>query len=102
MYYQYMHYASATHAVLSASAVGHLRSAATPPHYSCMVYCRNTPTALSLTGWTLLAAAAALVYFIPDDSTGLIAAQVAGASVLGGAAVAALVGAGFLSQLQKA
>eukprot|EP00877_Chromochloris_zofingiensis_P007189 jgi/Chrzof1/2723/Cz11g26170.t1 len=67
-----------------------------------MVADENTPTALSLTGWTLLAAAAALVYFIPDDSTGLIAAQVAGASVLGGAAVAALVGAGFLSQLQKA
>lgn len=41
------------------------------------------------------------VYLLPDDSAGLVAAQVAGASVLGGAAIAALVGSNILGSLQK-
>jgi hypothetical protein len=41
------------------------------------------------------------VYLIPDDTTGLVAAQVAGASALGAAAIAAFVGSSILGNLQK-
>lgn len=63
--------------------------------------CRNTPGLLSTAGLLAAAAAAALVYFVPDDSTGLVAAQVAGASALGAGAIAAFVGSSILGNLQK-
>jgi hypothetical protein len=56
---------------------------------------------LSTAGLLAAAAAAALVYFVPDDSTGLVAAQVAGASALGAGAIAAFVGSSILGNLQK-
>jgi len=62
---------------------------------------RGTPTLLSTLGYAAIFGAAALVYFIADDSTGSIAAQVIGAVVLGGSGVAALVGADLLADLQK-
>lgn len=63
--------------------------------------CRNTPGLLSTAGLLAAAAAAALVYFVPDDSTPLVAAQVAGASALGAAAIATFVGSSILGNLQK-
>lgn len=62
---------------------------------------KGTPGLLNTLGLAAAAGAAALVYFIPDDSTGLVAAQVVGASALGASAVAALVGASILGSLQK-
>lgn len=62
---------------------------------------RNTPGLLSTAGLLSAIGAAALVYLIPDDNTGLVAAQVAGASALGAGAIAALVGSSILSNLQK-
>jgi hypothetical protein len=63
--------------------------------------CRNTPGLLSTAGLAAAVAAAALVYLVPDDSTGLVAAQVAGASALGAGAIAAFVGSSILGNLQK-
>lgn len=62
---------------------------------------RNTPGLLSTAGLAAAVAAAALVYLVPDDSTGLVAAQVAGASALGAGAIAAFVGSSILGNLQK-
>lgn len=66
-----------------------------------VVVCRGTPGLLNTLGLAAAAGAAALVYFLPDDSTGLVAAQVVGASALGAAAIAALVGSSILGNLQK-
>jgi hypothetical protein len=41
------------------------------------------------------------VYAVPDDTTTLVAAQVAGAAVLGAGAIAAFVGSSVLGSLQK-
>jgi hypothetical protein len=62
---------------------------------------KNTPGLLSTAGLLAAVAAAALVYLVPDDSTGLVAAQVAGASALGAGAIAAFVGSSILGNLQK-
>lgn len=62
---------------------------------------RNTPGLLSTAGLFSAIGAAALVYLVPDDSTGLVAAQVAGASALGAGAIAAFVGSSILGNLQK-
>lgn len=63
--------------------------------------CRGTPGLLSTLGFAAAAGAAAVVYFVPDDSTGLIAAQAVAATALGAAAVGALVGSSILGSLQK-
>lgn len=63
--------------------------------------CRGTPGLLSTLGLAAAAGAAAVVYFVPDDTTALVAAQAVGATALGAAAVAALVGANILGSLQK-
>lgn len=62
---------------------------------------RNTPGALYTLATALLAAGPALVYFVPDDNTALVVAQVLGAlaCVVGGSA--AYGGATLLSALQK-
>jgi hypothetical protein len=62
---------------------------------------RGTPGLLTTLGYAAIFGAAGLVYLVADDSTGSVAAQVVGAAVLGGAGVAALVGAGLLADLQK-
>lgn len=62
---------------------------------------RGTPGLLSATGYALIAGAAALVYFVADDSTASLVGQALGAAALGGGGVAALVGAGLLSDLQR-
>jgi Protein of unknown function (DUF1118) len=41
-----------------------------------LVYCRNTPGKLFAAAFALYALAPAAVYFLPDTSNGLIAAQV--------------------------
>ena len=63
---------------------------------------RNTPTLVSTVALLLFAAGPATVYFVPEDSTALIALQVAVALVctLGGSA--AFGAASLLSKLQKA
>ena len=48
--------------------------------------CRNTPTTLQLAGIALLIAAGATVFFVPDDSAALVAAQTAAAVALAGVA----------------
>jgi hypothetical protein len=63
--------------------------------------CRGTPGLLSTLGLLSAVGAAALVYLLPDDTAGAVAAQVVGASALGGAAIAALVGSNILGSLQK-
>lgn len=63
--------------------------------------CRNTPGALYTLATLLLAAGPALVYFTPDDNTGLIVAQVLGALLCVGGGAAAYGGASLLSSLQK-
>lgn len=62
---------------------------------------RSTPGALYGLATALLVAGPALVYFVPDDSTALVVAQVLGAlaCVVGGSA--AFGGASLLSTLQK-
>lgn len=62
---------------------------------------RNTPSALYTLATALLVAGPALVYFVPDSSTALVAAQAIGAlgCVVGGSA--AFGGASLLSSLQK-
>lgn len=62
---------------------------------------RGTPGKLSGAALVLLAAAAAVVYFVPDTDTNLLVAQAAGAAVLGGAGLAALVASSILGDLQK-
>jgi hypothetical protein len=62
---------------------------------------RSTPGTLSAVGYVLVAAAAAVVYFAPDETTGQLVAQAVGAAALALGGAAALVGAGFLADLQK-
>ncbi|GBF96712.1 hypothetical protein Rsub_09454 [Raphidocelis subcapitata] len=62
---------------------------------------KSTPGALSALGYVLIAAAAAVVYLVGDDTAGDIALQAFGALALGGAGVAAIVGSGLLADLQK-
>ena len=62
---------------------------------------RNTPGALSSAGVLLFAAAAAVVYFVPDTDTTLLAAQAAGAGLLGVGGIALFAGSSFLANLQK-
>ena len=64
-------------------------------------HCRQTPTLLTAVALTLFAAGPAAVYFIPDQSTPLVALQVAAAlvAVLGGSA--AFGGSVLLSTLQR-
>ena len=62
---------------------------------------RSTPSKLSSAGVLLLAAAAAVVYFVPDTDTTLLAAQAAGAGLLGVGGLGLFAGASFLSNLQK-
>ncbi len=69
----------------------------------CVCVCvshRNTPGLLNLTGATLLAATAALIYFVGDESTAEVALQAVGGLVLGGAGIAALVAASTLDDFQ--
>ena len=63
--------------------------------------CRGTPGNLTVLAAVLLAAAAGVVAFVPDDSTGLAVAQSAAAAVLGSGAVAAFLGGSFIGELQK-
>jgi hypothetical protein len=49
----------------------------------------------------LLAAATAVVYVVPDTDTTLLAAQAAGAGLLGVGAIGLFVGSSFLGNLQK-
>lgn len=79
-----------------------LLSAAEKSGVLTLVADKNTPSALNLTGLTLVAAAGALVYFVPDDTTALLAAQAVGAVTLAGAGLASLVGASILADFQKA
>ena len=69
-----------------------LLSAATDP---------STPTALFGLATALLAAGPAVVYFVPDNSTGLVAAQVVAALLCTVGGSAAFGGAQLLSKLQK-
>lgn len=62
---------------------------------------RNTPGALTALGLALFAAGPALVYFVPDTSSGLIAAQVIGALVCVAGGSAAFGGANLIGALQK-
>ena len=61
----------------------------------------STPGALFAVAFALLAVGPAIVYFVPDDSTGLVALQSVAAflCVVGGSA--AFGGAQLLSKLQK-
>jgi peptidoglycan/LPS O-acetylase OafA/YrhL len=63
---------------------------------------RNTPTALTITGLALLGVAAAVVVAVPDTDSTLLAAQAAGAVLLGGAGLAALAAGNVLGDLQRA
>jgi hypothetical protein len=63
---------------------------------------RNTPTALTITGLALLGVAAAVVVAVPDTDSTLLAAQAAGAVLLGGAGLAALAAGNVLGDLQQA
>jgi hypothetical protein len=65
------------------------------------VRCRGTPGNLTALGVLLLAVAAGIVTVIPDDNTGLVAAQVALAAALGGGGLAAVLGGNFIAELQK-
>jgi len=62
---------------------------------------RGTPGKLTSAAVLLLAAAAAVVYFVPDTDTTLLAAQAAGAGLLGVGGIALLAGSSFLANLQK-
>lgn len=62
---------------------------------------RNTPTALTLTGLALFGAAAGVVVAVPDTDSTLLIAQGAGAVLLGGAGLAALVAGSVLGDLQR-
>ncbi len=63
--------------------------------------CRNTPGLLFTAAFAMYALAPAAVYFLPDNSTGLVAAQAAivALGALGG--TAAFAGGSLLSTLQK-
>lgn len=61
----------------------------------------GTPTLLYTLAILAVAAAATLVYLVPDNSVGEVAAQLVGAGFLIGAGGAALWGGNFLSSLQK-
>lgn len=62
---------------------------------------RSSPGKLSVLGLVLLLSAAAVVVAVPDTDNTLLAAQAAGAAVLGAGGLAALVGGSFLGNLQK-
>lgn len=62
---------------------------------------RGTPGLLNAVGYALVAAAVAVVYLAPDETTGQLVAQAAGAATLALGGAAALVGGGFLADLQK-
>lgn len=62
---------------------------------------KKTPGTINALGLVLLAAAAGVVYAVPDDSTALLAAQAVGAAVLAGAGGAAFVGSSLLASFQK-
>lgn len=61
----------------------------------------GTPGLINTVGVVALAAAAGLVFAVPDDSTAAIVAQAVGAATLAGAGAAAFAGASFLEELQK-
>ncbi|EIE20938.1 DUF1118-domain-containing protein [Coccomyxa subellipsoidea C-169] len=62
---------------------------------------RNTPGALTTLALALFILGPALVYFVPDTSSGLIAAQVAGALLCVAGGSAAWGGASLIGALQK-
>jgi len=64
--------------------------------------CRGTPTLLYTLAIFGVAAAATLVYLVPDNSFGEVAVQLVGAGVLVGAGGAAFYGGNLISSLQKA
>ncbi len=63
---------------------------------------RNTPGALFALAAALGVAAPAIVYFIPDSSAGLVAAQAVLAGAAGAAAVGLYFGSSLIAALQKA
>ncbi len=66
-----------------------------------MLVCRNTPGALTTLALLLFLAGPALVYFVPDSSSGLIAAQAIGALLCIAGGSAAWGGASLIGALQK-
>lgn len=63
--------------------------------------CRGTPSKLIGLGIVLVLVAAAIVVVVPDNTGSDVAVQAAGAGALGAGGIAALVGGGFISDLQK-
>lgn len=66
-----------------------------------MVCHRNTPGALTALALALFVAGPALVYFVPDTSGGLVAAQAVGALLCVAGGSAAWGGASLIGALQK-
>lgn len=79
----------------------HFRSCTQSYSLSTILICRNTPRLLFGAAAALLAAAPALVYFVPDTSNWLIAGQVAAAVLLVLGGTAAYGGAALLTALHK-
>lgn len=62
---------------------------------------RGTASALTVLGVLLVVAAPAIVYFTPDDTQALFAAQIAAASVLGSTGLGMLAVGALLGRLNK-